>query len=67
LTRKVVAGELDTDDAGIAWNQIAAMPIALHDLDDGPRAIEIALELRRESAYMTPPTLHWPKSLTRSY
>jgi predicted nucleic acid-binding protein len=27
------------------------MPILLHDLDDGPRAIEIARELRRESAY----------------
>jgi predicted nucleic acid-binding protein len=27
------------------------MPIVLHDLDDGPRAIEIALLLRRESAY----------------
>lgn len=23
----------------------------LHDLDDGPRAIDIALKLRRESAY----------------
>ncbi len=51
LTRKVVAGELDTDDAEIAWKQIAAMPITLHDFDDGPGAIEIALKLRRESAY----------------
>jgi len=27
------------------------MPITLHDLDDGPAAIEIALKLQRESAY----------------
>ena len=27
------------------------MPITMHDLDDGPAAIEIALRLRRESAY----------------
>jgi predicted nucleic acid-binding protein len=51
LTRKVVAGELDSADADRAWHEIAAMPIVLHDLDDGPRAIEIARRLSRESAY----------------
>jgi predicted nucleic acid-binding protein len=51
LTRKVVAGELDLADAETAWRQITAMPIVLHDLDDGPEAIGIALKLRRESAY----------------
>lgn len=51
LTRKVVAGELDLADAETAWHQIAAMPIVLHDLDDGPGAIGIALKLHRESAY----------------
>jgi predicted nucleic acid-binding protein len=51
LTRKVVAGELDLADAETAWHQIAAMPIALHDLNDGPGAVGIALRLRRESAY----------------
>jgi predicted nucleic acid-binding protein len=51
LTRKVVAGELDHADAEKAWHEIAAMPIVLHDLDDGPRAIDVALKLRRESAY----------------
>ena len=51
LTRKIVAGELDTSDAEVAWNQIAGMPITLHDLDDGPGAIGIALGLGRESAY----------------
>lgn len=51
LTRKVVAGEIDIDDAARGWKQIVAMPIVLHDLDDGPGVIEIALRLRRESAY----------------
>jgi predicted nucleic acid-binding protein len=51
LTRKVVAGDLDPADAEKAWHEIAAMPIVLHDLDDGPRAIDVALKLRRESAY----------------
>ncbi len=51
LTRKVVAGELESADARRAWHEIAAMPILLHGLDDGPRAIEIARQLRRESAY----------------
>lgn len=51
LTRKVVAGEIDIDDAARGWRQIVAMPIMLHDLDDGPGVIEIALKLRRESAY----------------
>ena len=51
LTRKVVGGELDIGDASIAWNQVAAMPIALHDLHDGISAVDIALRLRRESAY----------------
>lgn len=51
LTRKVVAGELDPTDAETAWRQIAALPIVLHDLDNGPEAIGIALKLRRENAY----------------
>jgi predicted nucleic acid-binding protein len=51
LTRKVVTGEIDTGDAARAWRQVVAMPMTLHDLDDGPAAIEIALTLQRESAY----------------
>lgn len=50
LTRKVAGGEIDTGDAARGWRQIVAMPITMHDLDDGPAAIEIALRLRRESA-----------------
>ena len=51
LTRKVVAGEIDLDDAVRGWRQIVTMPITLHDLDNGPAVIEVALKLRRESAY----------------
>lgn len=51
LTRKIVAGEIDTADASRGWKQIVAMPIVLHELDDGPGAIEIALRLGRQSAY----------------
>lgn len=51
LTRKIVAGEADLEVATRAWRQIVSMPIVLHDLDDGPAAVEIALRLRRESAY----------------
>ncbi|MBS1861555.1 MAG: type II toxin-antitoxin system VapC family toxin [Actinobacteria bacterium] len=51
ITRKIVAGEIDTADASRGWRQIVAMPIVLHELDDGPAAIGIALRLRRESAY----------------
>lgn len=51
LTRKIVGGEIDAADAERAWRQIVAMPIALHELDDGPAAIDIALRLQRESAY----------------
>lgn len=51
LTRKIVAGEIDTADASRGWRQIVAMPIVLHELDDGPAAMEIALRLGRQSAY----------------
>lgn len=51
LTRSVVAGVLTLADAGVAWQRIAPMPIALHHLDDGPAAIEVAQRLQRKSAY----------------
>lgn len=51
LTRKIVAGQIDTADAARGWRRIAAMPIVLHELDDGPAAMEIALRLGRQSAY----------------
>lgn len=36
LTRKIVGGEIDAADAERAWRQIVAMPIGLHEPDDGP-------------------------------
>ncbi|HEY8502297.1 MAG TPA: type II toxin-antitoxin system VapC family toxin, partial [Solirubrobacterales bacterium] len=51
LTRSVVAGTVDFADAKAAWQRIVAMPIALHDLEDGPAAIEVAQQLQRRSAY----------------
>lgn len=51
LSRSVVAGQIDLADANSAWRQIVAMPITLHNLEDGPAAIEVAQKLQRKSAY----------------
>lgn len=51
LTRNVVAGKIDSSDAKVAWQRIAAMEISLHGLTDGPTVIAIARKLKRESAY----------------
>lgn len=51
LTRSVVADIIDLADAEAAWQRITGMPIALHDLEDGPAAIEVARQLQRKSAY----------------
>lgn len=51
LTRGVVAGELLQSDATLAWDRIVGMPIVLHELREGPAVIEIARQLRRQSAY----------------
>jgi len=34
-----------------AWEKGTAVPVILHELDDGPAAVKIAVQLRRESAY----------------
>lgn len=51
LTRSVVADLIDFADARAAWQRITGMPIALHDLENGPAAIEVAQRLQRKSAY----------------
>ncbi|HET8861640.1 MAG TPA: type II toxin-antitoxin system VapC family toxin [Solirubrobacterales bacterium] len=51
LTRNVVAGKIDSSDAKVAWQRIAAMEISLHGLTDGPAVIGVARKLKRESAY----------------
>jgi predicted nucleic acid-binding protein len=52
LTRNVVAGKIDSSDAKVAWQRIAAMEISLHGLTDGPAVIAVARKLKRESAYI---------------
>jgi len=51
LTRSIVAGELTGPDAEFAWHQVVGMPIVLHELREGPAAIEMARRLKRHSAY----------------
>lgn len=51
ISRSVVADIIDLADAEAAWQRITGMPIALHDLVDGPAAIEVAQQLQRKSAY----------------
>jgi len=51
LTRNIAAGKIDSSDAKIAWQRIAAMEISLHGLTDGPSVIAVARKLKRENAY----------------
>ena len=51
LTRNVVAGQIEPDDAKVAWQRIVAMGISLHGLTEGPAVISVARKLKRESAY----------------
>lgn len=51
LTLNVAAGKIDLADAESAWRRIVAMPVTLHDLEDGPAAIDVAQQLQRNSAY----------------
>ena len=34
-----------------AWDRIAAVPVKLHDLDDGPAVVAMTQRLERKSAY----------------
>lgn len=51
LTRSIVAGELGRSDAELAWHEIVGMPVVLHELREGPAAIDVARRLKRHSAY----------------
>jgi predicted nucleic acid-binding protein len=51
LTRAVADGQLAPDDVGHAWRRTAAVPVVLHELDDGPAIIELAQRLERRTAY----------------
>lgn len=51
LTRVVDAGQLAPSDVELAWKATTAVPIRLHELEDGPAAVELARRLGRRSAY----------------
>jgi hypothetical protein len=40
LANALAVGQLDSEDVGQAWQRIAAVPVVLHQLDDGPPAVE---------------------------
>ena len=51
LTRAVAAGHLPGTEVANAWQQISAVPIMLHPLDDAPAVVAMAQRLERKSAY----------------
>lgn len=51
LARAVAADQLEASDVTTAWEQIVALPVTLHSLDEGPAAVDIAERLERRSAY----------------
>lgn len=52
LTRLVGVGVFPADRVGEAWEGLMALPVSYHGLaDDGGRVVQIALQLRRRSAY----------------
>lgn len=51
LTRLVKGGRLPAHEVREAWSIVETLPITLHLQRDGPRIVEIALLLRRSSAY----------------
>lgn len=51
LTRIAASGGLNEDQVSDAWRIILGIPITYHPLEPGSSAVEIALRLRRHSAY----------------
>lgn len=51
LTRLMAAGAITEAQMTEAWEKATAIPVVLHELSDGPVAVQIAVQLRRESAY----------------
>jgi predicted nucleic acid-binding protein len=51
LTRSIVANAFPQDNLTTALNFISRLPITYHPFLQGTRVIEIALSLRRQSAY----------------
>jgi predicted nucleic acid-binding protein len=51
LSRAVVAGHLERDRVGSAWERITRVGVQLHPLVHGTAAVEMALRLERSNAY----------------
>lgn len=51
LTRLIAAKAFTLDKVLDAWNQISRLPVAYHDSFNAYRVTEIALALKRQSAY----------------
>lgn len=51
LARSVAAGQLRPEQVQNAWDRIGAVPVELHDLDDGPAVVAMTQRLERKSAY----------------
>lgn len=51
LTRSIVAGTFLQDELVASWDFLSSLPITYHPFLQGNRVIEIALSLRRQSAY----------------
>lgn len=51
LTRSIVARLFAPEDLEAAWNFIEGLPIVYHKFSQTTRVVEIALSLRRQSAY----------------
>ncbi len=51
LTRLIVAGIFPEEELAAAWTFLDDLPIAYHELSQKTRTVEIALSLRRQSAY----------------
>jgi predicted nucleic acid-binding protein len=51
LTRSIVAGQFSEADLAPALDSLGNLPIVYHALSYNPRVVEIALSLRRQSAY----------------
>jgi predicted nucleic acid-binding protein len=51
LTKKAAAGNLTNDETQEAWDVVEELPIIYYALHDGPGVVQVALALKRRSAY----------------
>src|SRR5215208_5780437 len=51
LTRLIAGGAFPADKVEEAWDNISVLPITYHELSNTKRVVEIALALKRQTAY----------------